>query len=125
MNAHAQSHAVAGNYSRRPSALPRKPPMHRSRFAYLFDLTDEKELAVCRKVSFFHRGGDYTAVEFRRTMQDGQRILWAIVDTAPKWRDRGIRWSVHWWNIDTARQGWTDCRTLAAAQKRLNSLTMH
>lgn len=125
MNAHAQSQAVAGHYSRRRSELPPKPPMHRSRFAYLFDLTDANELAVCRKVSYFHRGGDYTAVEFRRTVRDGERILWAIVDTVPRWRDRGIRWSVEWWNIDTARQGWHDCRTFAAAQKLLNSLTLH
>lgn len=124
MNAHAQSSAVAGNYTRRRSELPRKPPMHRSRFAYLFDLTDEKELVVCRKVSFFHRGGDYTAVEFRRTVANGERILWAIVDTVPRWRDR-YRWAVHWWNIDAGTQAWKDCRSLDAAQKLLNSLTMH
>ena len=124
MNAHAQSNAVAGNYSRRRSVLPTKPPMHRSRFAYLFDLTDEKELTVCRKVSYYHRGGDYTAVEFRRTTRTGERILWAIVDTAPRWRDRW-RWSVAWWNIDTQRQGWHDKRTLQAAQELLNSLTRH
>jgi hypothetical protein len=124
MNAHAQTNAVAGTYSRRRCALPSKPPMHRSRFAYLFDLTDEKEREACRKLSYFHRGGDYTAVEFRRAVQDGQRILWAIVDTVPRWRDR-YRWSLCWWNIDTARQGWHDCRTRDAAQHRLNAQKLH
>ena len=123
MNAHAPSRAVSGNYSPHRSELPRKPSMNRSRFAYLFDLSDEKERDVCRKVSYFHRGGDYTAVEFRRSIVDGERILWAIVDTVPRWRDRW-RWSVCWWNIDTARQGWHDCRSLAAAQKRLDTLTL-
>ena len=123
MNAYAPSRAVSGNYPPRRSELPRKPSMHRSRFAYLFDLSDEKERDVCRKVSYFHRGGDYTAVEFRRSIVDGERVLWAIVDTVPRWRDRW-RWSVCWWNIDTARQGWHDCRSFAAAQMRLNTLTL-
>ena len=116
--------AVAGNYSYRRSMLPCKPPMHRSRFSYLFDLTDEKELIACRKLSYFHRGSYYTAVEFRRTVTDGQRIVWAVVDIAPRWRDR-YRWAVHWWNVDTERQAWKDCRSLVAAQALLNSLTLH
>ena len=76
-------------------------------------MTDEKEREVARKLRYFELGGDYKCVQFRRSIgTDGQRILWAIVDTVPRWRDRGIRWSVHWWNIDTDRQGWYDRRTL-------------
>lgn len=99
--------------------------MSRSRFAYLFDLTDEKEREVCRRVSFFHRGGDYTAVEFCRTVSDGQRILWAVVDIVPRWRDRGMRWSVIWWNIDRGTFGFYDRRKREVADSLLNALTLH
>lgn len=125
MNAHAQSSAVAGTMSTRRRKARNRLPMSRSRFAYLFDLTDEKELVVCRRVSFFHRGGDYTAVEFRRTVSDGQRILWALVDTVPRWRDRGMRWSVVWWNIDRGTCGFYDRRSRDVAVALLNSLTLH
>ncbi len=107
------------SYSRR--AAPRKS---RSKYAHILDMTDEKEREVARKVRYFELGGDYTAVEFRRAVSDGQRILWATVDTVPRWRTGG-RYSLHWWNIDTARQAWHECRSLAAAQALLNSLTLH
>ena len=88
-------------------------------------MTDEKEREVCRRVSFFHRGGDYTAVEFRRTTgTDGERILWAVVDIVPRWCDR-YRWTIISWNIDTGRSGFHHCRTREAAVARLNSLTLN
>lgn len=123
MNAQVQSNAVAGpSKDRRRKALPHKS---RSRFAYLFNMADEKEREVCRRVSFFHRGGEFTAIEFRRTTgTDGQRILWAIVDIIPRWRDRGMRWTVAWWNIDTGAIGFHDRRTRDAAAALLNSLTL-
>lgn len=124
MNAHAQSSAVAGTVPARRGEKPKRLPMSRSRFAYLFDLTDEKEREVCRRVSFFHRGGDYTAVEFRRTISDEQRILWAVVDIVPRWRDRGMRWSVIWWNIDLGRCGFYDRRKREVADALLDSLTL-
>ena len=125
MNAHVESPAVAGKTIIRPHTAPRKPRKSRSKYAHILDMTDEKEREVARKVRYFELGGDYKCIEFRRGFNtDGHRILWAIVDTVPRWRDRW-RWSVGWWNIDTQRQGWHDRRTLQAAQKLLNSLTLH
>ena len=39
----------------------------RSKFAYLFDLADEKEARVCACMSVFHRGKTYEAVKFKPT----------------------------------------------------------
>lgn len=126
MNAHSHSNAVAGDSLQGPSPAPKKARKSRARFAYLFDMTDDKEREVCRRVSYFHLGGDYTAIEFRRTTgTDGQRILWALVDTVPRWRDRGLRWSVCWWNIDTGAIGSHDRRTRDAAASLLNQFTLH
>ena len=128
MNAHIESQAVAGSLNRLRTIprQPRKPRKSRSKYAHVLDMTDEKEREVAGKLRYFELGGDYKCVQFHRSIgTDGQRILWAIVDTVPRWRDRGIRWSVHWWNIDTAYQGWHDRRTLDAAQRLLNSLTLH
>lgn len=70
MNAHAESSAVAGNSLHRVTGKTRKS---RARFAYLFDMADPKEREVCRRVTFFSRGGDYKCFEFRRTTgTDGQ-----------------------------------------------------
>jgi hypothetical protein len=125
MNAHAQTSAVAGSTTARSCEVPKKPRKSRARFAWLFDMADEKEREVCRRVSFFHRGGDYTAVEFRRTTgTDGERMLWAVVDNVPRWRDR-YRWTIVSWNIDTGRIGFHDCRTREAAVDCLNSLTLN
>lgn len=126
MNAHAQSSAIAGtSFHLQPSAH-KNPRRSRSKYAHVLDMTDDKEREVARKVRYFELGGDYKCTTFRRSVgTDGQRILWAIVDTVPKWRDRGVRWSVSWWNVDTGRQGWHDRRTLAAAQALLNQLTLN
>lgn len=124
MNAHSESHPVAGTINPRIGTVPRKPRKSRSKYASVLDMTDAREFEVARKLRYFELGGDYKCSNFRRTITDGQRILWAIVDTVPRWRDR-YRWSVAWWNIDTARQGWHDRRTLTAVQSLLNYLTLH
>lgn len=98
---------------------PQKPlPQHRksrSKHASILDLRDDPEREVARKIRYFELGGYYQCREFKRTVIDGQRIVWALVDTLPQWRDR-YRWSVAWWNIDSTRQGWTDYPTMTVAK---------
>ena len=96
----------------------------RSKYAHVLDMTDAKDREIARKVRYFELGGDYTCFEFRRTVANGQRVLWTIVDTVPKWRVEG-RYSVHWWNIDTGRQGWHERPTLGRAMALPNHLTLN
>ena len=74
----------------------------RSKFAYLFDLADEKEVRVCACMSVFHRGKTYEAVKFKptyRTVGDkSHRAIFEVV-RMPR-RPAGERWGVVGWDID-------------------------
>lgn len=99
MNAIAESFAVAvANFTRRPARV--RPS--RSRFAYLFDLTDEKESRVCAAMSMFHLGKTYEAVKLKRTYRavEGKtnRAIFEIVRM--RRRPIGERWAVVGWDID-------------------------
>jgi hypothetical protein len=99
MNAHNQSHSVAGPSTDRRLTKPRKS---RSKFAYLFDLTDAKESRVCAAMSVFHLGKTYEAVKLKRTYRaiGGQtnRAIFEIVKM--RRRPIGERWGVVGWDID-------------------------
>lgn len=116
MNIHDQS-AVAGSTTNRLSEVPKKRRKTRSRFAYLFNLTDEKEARMCHCMSIFHLGNSYQDVKFKRTYRavgnQRHRAIYEVV-----WMPRhpkGKRWRVVGWDIEGPEILFMDVPTKAFA----------
>lgn len=80
----------------------RRPRKSRSKFAYLFDLADEKQVRVCAAMSVFHLGKSYEAVKLKRTFRavggETHRAIFEVVRMSR--RAKGERWAVVGWDID-------------------------
>lgn len=102
MNAHAQSSAVAGSTSNRRQSAPKKPRKTRSKFGYLFDLTDENDRRMCNCMSIYHLGNANQPVRLKRTYRavgdKSHRAIFEVV-RMPR-RQVGQRWRVIGWDID-------------------------
>lgn len=117
MNANSESPAVAGKITTRRQPAPKKPRKTRSKFAYLFDLTDEKEARMCHCMSIYHLGTSYQAVKFKRTYRTvGDKRHRAIFEVVhmPR-RAKGKRWCVVGWDVEKPEIVYMDVPTKAFA----------
>lgn len=116
MNVHNQS-AVAGPSNARRPVKQKKPRKTRSKFAYLFDLSDEKEARMCHCMSIFHLGTSYQAVKFKRTYravgEQRHRAIFEVVHM-PR-RAKGKQWAVVGWDIEKPEVVFMDVPTKAFA----------
>jgi hypothetical protein len=96
----------------------------RSKFAYLFDLTDEKEARVCSAMSVFHLGKTYESVKLQRTYRAvGDKFNRAIFEVVRmQRRARGERWGVVGWDIDMPEYSFLTVPTKAYALALLRDL---
>lgn len=105
MNTNTQE-SVAGAITIRRQVQPKKAPRKsRSKFAYLFDFTDERERRMCHSMSILHLSPNYRPISFRRELVSIggqlQRVIFEIVRLGGK--VHGKRWEVVAWIINSHR----------------------